>query len=398
MRLHLLGHLAAHTLPRVSMKDRAGVSLVLKAFRISVCAAAVLAFIDSRAHAETIGLVMTSWHVEGTFTKDGKAECPNGFNPTLEENFKAQFKTKEEQDAIIKKYGSTQWHYRGPNGESDNNSPELIHDPLPHPEPVSTASDGVNLDGTQDGRATDKTCKHDKFTSADGEAVDNQFYRVTGCVKSFRPQGTFDGFITNEIPALQVNRWLIEIKGVDSRVNDDHVDIMIAHGLDELVADGNNGFVAGRSQRVDEGSASFITHTTGRIVNGVLITDSMPEFRMTGSGLVEVGERRFMDARFKLKLTPNGATGVLAGYSDIHRLWRFYAKTIGLHAIASVISPPSIYHSIVRNADGYKDPATGQCTAISQVYAVGFVNANIVRDSSSTDVASAISKGAGVVR
>ncbi len=391
-------NVTARTSPRGATEDRGGISRFVKALRIGVCAAAVLAFVGGRAHAETIGLVMTSWHVEGVFTKDGKSECPDGLNPTLEENFKAQFKTKEEQDAIIKKYGSTQWHYRGPNGESDNNSPETVFDPLPHPEPHATASDGFNLDGTQDGRATDKTCKHDKFVNASGEAVDNQFYRVTGCVKSFRPQGTFDGFITNEIPALMVNRWLIEIKGVDDRMNDDHVDVMIAHGLDELVADGNNGFVAGRSQRVDEGSASFIQHTTGRIVNGVFMTDSMPEFRMTGSGLVEVGERRFKDARFKLKLTPNGATGVLAGYGDIPRLWRFYAKTIGLHAIASTVSPPSLYHSIVRNADGYKDPATGQCTAISQVYAVGFVNANIVRQSSSTDVAAAISKGAGAVR
>lgn len=364
---------------------------------IGVFAAVALAFAKGPAQAETLGLVLTAFHVEGDFTKDGRAECPDGLNATIEENFKAQYKTKEEQDAIIKKYGSTQWHYRGPNGESDTNSPELVHDPLPFHEAHGKASDGFNLDGTQDGRATDKTCKHDKLINAAGEAVDNQFYRVTGCISSFRPNGTFDGFVQNEIPALIANRWLIEISGVEDRMNDDHVDIMIAHGLDELVVSGNGGYVAGRSQRVNESAASYIQHATGKIVNGVLITDPMPELRITGIGIHEVAERRFNEARFKLKLTPNGATGVLAGYSDVRRIWGFYAKTIGMHAIAATVSPPSIYHSIVRNADAKKDPATGQCTAISQVYAVEFVSANIVRPSATTDVAAAITKGAAAV-
>ena len=370
----------------------------LKSLRIGVCAATALTFVQGQAQAESLGLVLTEFHVAGDFSKEGKSECPNGLNSNIEENFKAQFKTKEEQDAIIKKYGSTQWHYRGPNGESDIWSPEAVQDPLPFNEARGKKSDGFNLDGTQDGQATDKTCKHDKLVNDAGEAVDNQFYRVAGCVSSFRPNGTFDGFIQNEMPALIANRLLIEITGVDDRANDDHVDVTIAHGMDELVADGNGGYVAGRSQRVNQSAAGYIQHGTGRIVNGVLVTDSMSELRFTAIGLHEVAERRFNEARFKLKLTPNGATGVLAGYSDIKRLWGFYAKTIGMHAIASTFSPPSVYHSIVRNADAKKDPATGKCAAISQVYDVKFVSAHIVHDTASVDVAAAISKGAGAVR
>ena len=379
------------------MADRTEVSRFLRSLRIGACAAAVVTLAGHQAQAETFGLVMTSFHTAGPFTKDGKVECPNGFNANNEENFKAQFKTPEEQQTILHKYGSSQWHYRGPNGESDTYSPEAVDDPLPHYEGRGTASEGFNLDGTQDGAATNKTCKHDKFVNAAGEAVDNQFFRVAGCTKAFRPnEGTYDGFINMEIPQLVVNRWLIEVTGVDSRVNDSHVDITIAHGLDKLVPDGNDSFVAGRSQRIDEGSASYIQHTTGRIENGVLITDPMPELRMTASALIEVGERRYKDARFRLKLTANGATGVLAGYSDVERMWRFYAKTLGVHGVAAQVSMPSIYKSMVRNADGYKNPATGKCTAISQVFAVDFVNANIVRQSASTEVAAAIFKGTEV--
>jgi len=372
---------------------RAGGSL------FALAAGLPLAFLARPAAAESIGLVMTSFHLGGEFTADGKKECPHGLNPDNRDNFRAQYKTLEEQKEVILRLGSPDMHYRGPNGESDVYSPEAVKDLLPFYDGVASGSPGLNLDGTQDGQATDKTCKHTKFQNEAGDAVDNQLFRVFGCVKALRPQGMYDSFITMEIPQLLANRWLIEISGVDDRVNDSHVDVMIAHGLDEIVSDGNGGFVAGRSQRVDERAASYIQHTTGRIVNGVLETEPMPELRITGSGIVDIGERRFSDARFHLKLTTTGATGFVAAYHDVQRFYRFHAKTLGLHGSSAMVSMPSIYASLLRNADGHKDPATGQCTSISGVYTMDFVNANIVRQSSSkAEVAEAISKGAAKTR
>ena len=366
---------------------------------LAAVAALSFAFAGSPASAETIGLVMTQFHLAGPFTTDGKQECPQGLNTAdNRDNFRAQFKTPEEQSEVLRKYGSTQMHYRGPNGESDTYSPEAVQDPLPHHDGMGTASDGMNLDGTQDGQATDKTCKHAKFTSPTGEAVDNQLFRVFGCIKALRPQGLYDSFVNMEIPQLVVNRWVIEITGVDDRVNDDHVDITVAHGLDELVPDGNGGFVAGRSQRVDEGAAGYVQHATGRIVNGVLIAEPMRELRITTSGIIEYGERRFSDARMRLKLTPTGATGIISAYNDVQRFYRLHAKSLGLHGVAATVSMPSIYASLLRNADGYKDPTTGQCTAISGTYTVEFVNANVVRQSKKKEVAQVISNGAGGAR
>ncbi len=360
---------------------------------LALTASLPLALVGSPASAETIGLVMTTFHLGGPFTTDGKKECPNGLNPDNRDNFRAQYPTLEEQKEVIRKTGSPDMHYRGPNGESDVYSPEVVKDLLPFYDGIATVSPGLNLDGTQDGEATDKTCKHGKFKNEAGEAVDNQLFRVFGCVKALRPQGMYDSFITMEIPQLVANRWLIEVTGVDNRVNDDHVDVTIAHGLDEIVSDGNGGFIPGRSQRVDELAASYIQHTTGRIVNGVLETDPMPELRITGSGIVDIGERRFSDARFHLKLTPTGATGFVAAYHDIPRFYRFHAKTLGLHGSSAMVSMPSVYASLLRNADGHKDPATGQCTSISGTYTMDFVYANIVRQSVKTEVAEAISKG-----
>ena len=384
----------------VCVADRAGTPRLARKTCLYGAVAITLqvGFSSVPAHAETIGLVMTNFSLGGPWTTDGKKECPEGFNTTNQANFEAQYKTPEERREVTKKYGSLQWHYRGPNGESDVYNPEAVPDPLPHFDGQGTVSDGMNLDGTQDGQATDKTCKHAKYTSPTGEQVDNQLYRALGCVKSVRPLGLLDAFTNMEIPQLSVNRWVLEITGVDSRVNDDHVEITIAHGLDELVADGNGGFVAGRTQRINEGASSYVQRATGRIKDGVLYSDVMPMLRLTVSGIIEAGERRFSDARFRLKLTETGATGMIAAYSDIARLYRYHAKTIGLHGVAGTTSMPSFYRALWRHADGHKDPATGQCTSISGHYAVNFVNANIVRPSAVAEVAETIAKRAADTR
>ena len=356
--------------------------------RVALLAALPVAFATSASAGSTIGLVGTYFTYAGPWTADGKTECPAGINPDNRANFFTMFKTPEEQEKKFREYASSQFHNRGPNGESDVYSPETIQDPLPFQDGVGKVSEGFNLDGTKDGEATDKTCKHTKFTSPDGaEAVDNQLWRVFACIRGTRPGGTADGFINMEIPVYAINRWLIEISDVDSEVNDDHVKVMIAKGLDKLVSDGNNGYVSGLSQRVDTKLPEYTYYTTGRIVNGELITDPLPEYRMTGSTIKEFGERRFQNARFRLKLSPTGAEGVLAGYHEVQRYYRWYAKTMGFHGIIVGTSSPSVYASMLRNADGGKDPKTGQCTSISATYSMKFVRAHIVREQPSPEVA-----------
>ena len=282
-----------------------------------------LAVASTTASAGTIGLVGTYFTYAGDWSTDGKTECPQGINPDNRANFFETFKTDEERGKKFREYASSQFHNRGPNGESDVYSPEAIQDLLPFHDGVGKVSEGFNLDGTKDGAATDKTCKHTKFTSPDGaEAIDNQLWRVFACIRGTRPGGTADGFINMEIPVYATNRWLIEITDVDSEVNDDHVKVMVAKGLDKLVSDGNNGHVPGLSQRVDTKLPELIYNTTGRIVNGELITDPLPEYRMAGSTIKEFGERRFQNARFRLKLNPTGATGVLAGYHEVEQIGR----------------------------------------------------------------------------
>jgi hypothetical protein len=344
-----------------------------------------LCFAGIEVRAETLGFVVTKWHIAGSYTKDAKAECPNGINPDNRDNFRAQFKTQAEQDEAIVKFANIEMHNRGPNGESVVYNPELTQDLLPHHEGQGKISNGFNLDGTADGRATETTCAHGKFTSPDGEpGIDNQIYRSFACVRGMRPEGLFDAFFNGEITTKQPNRWLVEISGVDDPANDDHVDVMVAHGLDKLVQDASGNFVPGLSQRVNTDAPDYIQRTTGRIVNHVLITDPMNELRLPTTAILENGERHFRNARLRLSLQADGAKGVLAGYHESDRFYRFLAKTLGQHSIAVGVSPASLYASLLRNADGFKNPATGQCTAISAAYDIELVRAFVVHEPSST--------------
>lgn len=347
----------------------------------------LLAAVSLPARAETLGFVLTEWHNAGQFTPDAKLECPNGFSPNHRDNFRAQFPTQEAQEDLNKKYANMEMSRRGPNGESDKYLPERVTDPLPFHEAQGKISPGFNLDGTQDGRATAKTCAHGKFHTPDGApAVDNQLYRVEGCIRGLRPGGVTDGLINNEIMTKMINRWLVEVTEVDDQTNDDHVQIMVAHGLDKLVLDANGKYVPGLSQRVDEKAKAYIFRTTGRIVDGVVVSDPIHGLEVGQSGVLEFGVRPFLYAHLSLKLTPDGATGVLGGYHDVERFYRFWAKTHGAHSVVANASPPSVYAALHRLADGYKDPATGKCTAISAAYDLRFVRAFIVHGNAETQV------------
>jgi len=323
--------------------------------------------------SQTIGLAITSWRWALMETPDLK-ECPNGLQP----GEVAQLKATPGAVERIRAEGGT-FEQRGPNGESPQHSPDLVKDPLPFRELVSKAGFGANLDGTPDGRATARTCKHDKFAGVDltqGEQVDNQTARVLGCVQGFRTGGQTAEFYSNEVANFVVNRHLIEVTGVDSEVNDPAVEVRIYKGYDRVVrtADGNR-FVPFLSQRIDTRYPQYNLKTKGRIVNGVLITDPISAV-FPHSSERQYADRDMKDMTLRLKLGPESADGILAGYDNWKRQYELHSKRVV--AELDKMSHPSIWHAYKRYADGYPDPKTGQCNYISAAYKITAVRSIIV--------------------
>ena len=146
------------------------------------------------AHAPgTLGFVIRDWFTaihESKFMD----ECPEGLNIGNDE-FWWRSQPKDLRARItgngLERASRRYWEVmgRGPNGEDICMNPTLIKDP-----PLRVAEGkigyGDNLDGTTDGHATAKTCKHDKYTSPDGKTgIDNQMARLVGCTFGWRKSG-----------------------------------------------------------------------------------------------------------------------------------------------------------------------------------------------------------------
>jgi hypothetical protein len=183
-------------------------------------------------------------------------------------------------------------------------------------------------------------------------------------------------YYSQEVANFPVNRHLIEITRVHDETNDPSVEVTIYKGYDRLVRTGDDKFVPYLSQRIDERYPQYIMHTHGKIVDGVLITDPIPNALLPLSSERIIGDREMHDLTLRLKLTRDGAEGILAGYDNWAHWYNIHSKRV-VSEVGKYTSP-SIYRAFMRYADGYPDPKTGQCTYISSAYKVTAVRAIIV--------------------
>ena len=320
----------------------------------------------------TIGLVITGWHHALHETSDARNECSTGLTVGDYTNYDAQPNHAE----LRAKFGHP--YARGPNGEVTNYSPMSVEDPIPPSELTTKVGYGLNLDGTADGKATARTCTHEKFTSPQGVHVDNQMARIVGCTKGWRKDGFSDSFYNEEIYTNPVNRILIEVTGVDNEQNDPQVDVTIYKGMDRLIRDPAKRFVPDLTQRIDPRFPDFSFRMRGRIENGVLITQPDPKAtaRLPLRWVAKVGERRIRDLQLRIPLAGSWPDGILAGYED-NKIWWNSQKMHHIAMPAAQNSPPSQYRALIKYADGYPDSKTGQCTAISAAYRISTVRAFI---------------------
>jgi hypothetical protein len=359
---------------------------------VAVALSGVSANAADQPAKRTIGLALYYASFAMYETPDAKEECPNGFHLSNKENWALRFPSEEEQNAFIEArvhlgpggYAGNNtpvdfFQARGPEGQLVASNPWLFKDE-PLREVQSKVAYGLNLDGTTDGRATANTCKHQKFAAADGSsvAVDNQLYRVYGCVSGWRKGGTVSERRRREVREQILNRLLFVISDVDDERNDPDVTVTTYKGIDRIDVDAVGKPIVGSQQRIDVRFKKYTTRTRGKIVDGVLTTDPIDQY-MPMLNTQEVSERLVQGRRLQLKLTPTGAEGYLAGYENLKDWWNSYTKSYNRHTdSASPWSPPAMYEAAHRLADGYPDPKTGQCTAISAAYDVQMVRANIV--------------------
>jgi hypothetical protein len=318
----------------------------------------------------SIGFVLTNKNIATYQSPDGKTECPQGVNDGPRE----QFKTLYPEDGTHRTFVGTQLEREGQVW-----NPTLDPEPkLPFKEVQSKIAIGLNLDG--------KVGPND-FTSPTGEkGIDNQMYRIVGCVGNYRgPDGAYRHFVEEYMQKYNFNRFLVELTDVDSLANDNDVTVTLYRGRDPLTVDAKGSFTSGGTQRVDyRWGKMFIYRMHAKIENGVLTTEptdvTYPESMHRGVGYLSVRAWRL-----HLNLTPEGAVGLMAGYTDIERFYNSLGQNQSTHHRSyGQESMPSEYRELRKLADGYPDPQTGANTAISTAWEVRFSQAFILKDQDKT--------------
>ena len=307
----------------------------------------------------TIGYVLTDYDFATYQTPDGKAECPDGYNDGPRERFERLFPKDGPKGALMDGQIAREAAIWGPT---------MVDEPFPFKYAQGNVAIGLNLDG--------KVGPND-FTSPEGEkGIDNQLYRALGCIVNRRaPGGSLTVFVTTFMQRYNFNRVLLEITDVDSLVDDDDVTLTTYRGRDAIMIDAAGQFLPGGSNRADyKWGKKFIASFKGRIKDGVLTTDPIPNWYMPAKyTFQDVTTRHFRDARFRLNLTPDRASGLLAGYTDIENWYRQIIRSLSTHHLSyGEEHAPPLYRALHRLADAYPD-ANGQNTAISAALEMNFV-------------------------
>lgn len=315
----------------------------------------------------SIAYVLTDLHWAVYESADGKSECPQGYNEGNREHFKQLFPEDGHSRTLLE----TQLRR-----EIDGWYPTTAAEAFSFKEAQGPHAYGLNLDGEVGAR---------DFTSPEGEkGIDNELYRVLGCIRNYRPpEGAIQGFDNDEVTKDIYNRLIIELSGVKSLLEDDDVTVMVYRGRDPVLLDstGKNA-IPGASQRIDlHWGSKFIQKLHGQIHGGVLSTD--PADFIYPWAVFYIATDEFMHAaRFKLALTSTHAEGLIGGYTDIESWYSQMMRSYSTHHQSyGQSSAPSIYKALRRLADGYPDAASGANTAISSALQAKFTQVVIVPQS-----------------
>jgi hypothetical protein len=252
---------------------------------------------------------------------------------------------------------------------------------------------GIDLDGQVSrakGRAAPGTCPHEDFPTFDGrQGIDNQFFRAVGCMPSFQPGGSSVPWAIE----MLTGSWgiLITLGGVDDIRNDPDVLVEIHANGDPIQLSPN---------RVPLPDATYTLHpdprfharARGRIVDGVLSTEQF-DFAVPKITNSVHFVRTLKHARVAATLGADGVLeGYLAGYTPVGDMYDFQFALRHGTTESGAMAPPrrvsigrslgftcrGIYHALLQQADGDRDPATGSCTSISTQYRFRAIPAFIV--------------------
>lgn len=223
----------------------------------------------------------------------------------------------------------------------------------------STTARGLDLDGKR-GRSS--------FRGEDGlKGVDNELFRVMGCIKGHMGHKGFHPQYANESRRNGLVSIMVDVSGIDDFENDDRVYVSVLYSDDPMAKNADGSIILpDYTYRLSEdpqfGYYSF--RFPARIVDGVIETERVERFQIN---MGQEPELTLHDAGMRLLILPDGSLkGVLGGYQD----WRRIVAGNGSSTteVNYGLTVPGLYNALRRHADGMPDPVTGEFHGISSAY------------------------------
>lgn len=323
----------------------------------------------------------------------GADDCPDGPATALRENFTATLSTPE-REQLLRPENAAQFqqayraYARGPDGADICTNFDRFQRVAGRTVQGGVAP-GFDLDGGGDGASGPGGCAQRDFMSPAGEpGIDNQTWRALGCFKIFRgtaarPPDTGAQFGLSL--ANGENAQVIVLRGVESLVRDDDVEVIYANSRDRAMVGPNRRFLHGATYAA-AGTPGGPNVMKGRIVDGVLEA-SAPVIRLRnvwnlGRGIVGEdlrgarGVMRFASARLRLRFQPDGSVkGMVGGFQPVEQA--IFVPSVGGFgaAVTADFDCPVLYATLRKMADGDRDPRDGSCRSISAAYEIEAVPA-----------------------
>jgi len=331
------------------------------------------------------GYVFTYWAYE--IPKEDPGECPDGLNVTEPEYLSEEYAAVGAEVKRRYESGDTA-------GAIGLLPPDACKDPLVRPDPGHKTLDGpatvagIDLDGKHSELAAGGQCAHEDFVGPGGErGIDNQHWRLMGCVSGFRPDGLFDRLFDTNTQILENGyATLLELKGVEGTREAGKVSAHLYTSAGPVEKDANGDVIRDMSQLVHDDPMYHSAIFEGEIKDGIFTAgpvDAKLRFKVQAID----NHYWFRDLRIRAEILPDGSMkGLLAGYWDIENLFDFITEVyigplhLGRPAANNIgYMCAGVYNALPRVADGHPDPKTGQCTSISTVIKFEAVPAFVIQ-------------------
>jgi hypothetical protein len=352
----------------------------------SVSVVATEAVKTKAAEGQMMGFVFSQWEYD--IPRADPGECPEGMNITDEDFFSEEYEAVREEVA-------QRWESGDREGALELLPEDSCKNPHAWPDPGhilfegSASVAGLDLDGKNSTGAVGEQCAHNDFVGANGEkGIDNQHWRLMGCVKGYRPDGLFDRLFDTDNSILENGySTLLELKLIEGTIQNGKVEARLFTSNGPVTKDANSNVVRDMSQLIHEDPMYHSEPFPGEIKDGVLSAgpvDAKLKFKVQAID----NHYYFRDLRIQANILPDGSIdGILAGYWDIANVFDFLTEVyIGpIHlgrAAANNIGYmcSGVYHALPKVADGHPDPETGKCTSMSTVIKFAAVPAFIIKD------------------